>query len=108
MAETTTSTPCPWRFAAITRSATLRMRSASATEVPPYFWTITDMARAPRSGRRELFPALQRPGRGQPGDVRVEQQAAPQRERPPPPLGGHGDTLQPAQHDQSEQAGRHR
>jgi hypothetical protein len=37
IAETTTTTSCPSRLVRITRSATWRMRVASATLVPPYF-----------------------------------------------------------------------
>ena len=40
MAETTTTTSWPACLAEATRSATRRMREASATDVPPYFWTI--------------------------------------------------------------------
>ena len=40
IAETTTTTSLPWRFVICTFSATARMRSGSATDVPPYFWTI--------------------------------------------------------------------
>jgi hypothetical protein len=35
MAETTTATSCPASASRFTRKATLRMRSMSATEVPP-------------------------------------------------------------------------
>src|SRR5215218_108403 len=56
MAETTTTTSLPaWRVAT-TRSATRRIRGASATEVPPYFWTTRAM----------VFPC------GQAGDGRVQ------------------------------------
>ena len=37
MALTTTTTSWPWRLVCTTCSATARMRSASATDVPPYF-----------------------------------------------------------------------
>src|SRR3954467_8525499 len=53
MAETTTAARSPvvttWR---LMRAATLRMRSRSATEVPPYFCTtsVTREARIPRYG----------------------------------------------------------
>ena len=40
MAETTTTTWLPWRCVRTMCSATARMRSGSATDVPPYFWTI--------------------------------------------------------------------
>ena len=40
IADTTTTRSCPWRRVKATCSATALMRSASATEVPPYFWTI--------------------------------------------------------------------
>ena len=41
MAETTTTTSLPWRLVKATCSATARIRSGSATEVPPYFWTMS-------------------------------------------------------------------
>jgi hypothetical protein len=34
------ATETPWRLRAAMRAATARMRSAFATELPPYFWTI--------------------------------------------------------------------
>ena len=37
IAETTTTTPWFWARLAATRSATARIRSAPATDVPPYF-----------------------------------------------------------------------
>ena len=37
MAETTTTTSLPWLRVKRTLSATARMRSGSATDVPPYF-----------------------------------------------------------------------
>ena len=40
IAETTTTTSWPWRLVMATFSATARIRSGSATEVPPYFCTI--------------------------------------------------------------------
>ena len=43
MAETTTTTSLPACLVAMMRRATLRILSASPTEVPPYFWTIRDM-----------------------------------------------------------------
>ncbi len=43
MADTTTTTSLPSRRAATTRSVTARIRSASATDVPPYFCTISPM-----------------------------------------------------------------
>jgi len=43
MAETTTTTSFPARREATTRSATRRIRDASPTEVPPYFWTTRAM-----------------------------------------------------------------
>ncbi len=39
MADTTTTTSLPCRRVRATWSATARMRSGSATEVPPNFWT---------------------------------------------------------------------
>src|SRR5207302_2647072 len=41
MAETTTTTPWPAARVRAIRPATLRIRSTSATDVPPYFWTTT-------------------------------------------------------------------
>ena len=41
MAETTTTTSCPCLRVATARRATLRIRPASPTEVPPYFWTMS-------------------------------------------------------------------
>ena len=40
IAEATTTTSLPWRRVNATLSATARIRSGSATDVPPYFWTI--------------------------------------------------------------------
>ena len=40
IADTTTITSLPRRFVIATLSATALMRSGSATDVPPYFWTI--------------------------------------------------------------------
>ncbi len=39
IADTTTTTSSPWRRVRTMCSATALMRSASATDVPPYFWT---------------------------------------------------------------------
>ncbi len=44
IAETTTTTSLPVARVAAIRSATCRMRSTSATEEPPYFWTTTPKA----------------------------------------------------------------
>ena len=41
IADTTTITSLPRFFVNATLSATALMRSGSATEVPPYFWTIS-------------------------------------------------------------------
>ncbi len=54
MAETTTTRRSPASRRRAMRSATLRMRWASATEVPPYFWTmraiyVSSTISAPRS-----------------------------------------------------------
>src|SRR4029453_10036752 len=43
MAETTTTTSFPARREATPRAATRRIRDASPTEVPPYFWTTRAM-----------------------------------------------------------------
>ena len=45
MALTTTTTSFPARLVRATWSATARMRSASPTDVPPNFWTTSDMVR---------------------------------------------------------------
>src|SRR5688572_19299120 len=45
IAETTTTTWCPWRTVRITRSATYRSFPTSATLLPPYFWTMIAMTR---------------------------------------------------------------
>ena len=42
---------CPASCVAMTRRATLRMRSGLPTEVPPYFWTIRDIEKAPEKSR---------------------------------------------------------
>src|SRR5438445_134343 len=41
MALTTTATSWPWRRVRATWSATARIRSASDTDVPPNFWTVS-------------------------------------------------------------------
>ena len=56
MALTTTTTSLPWRTVRATWSATSRMRSGSATDVPPNFWMTraTDASTLPvgdRDGR---------------------------------------------------------
>ena len=57
IAETTTTSWCPSARLAATRAATLRIRSTSATEEPPNFWTMTLMsgvvAGAPGGPRKE-------------------------------------------------------
>src|SRR5205814_1222055 len=68
MAETTTTTRSPESWTLATRRATFLIRSADATDVPPYFWTISpategDGSRAslPVSGgidRRPVQPDL--------------------------------------------------
>src|SRR5512132_3386927 len=56
MAETTTTTSLPaWREATM-RSATRRIREASPTEVPPYFWTTRDMTFLARAGDGRVQP----------------------------------------------------
>ena len=59
IAETTTTTSWPWRLVIWTFSATARMRSGSATDVPPYFWTIRATGREP-TGARALGPRVNR------------------------------------------------
>ena len=48
MAEGTTTTWCPCAFQCATRLATFLMRSVEPTEVPPNFWTMSDMMRRSR------------------------------------------------------------
>ena len=55
IAETTTTTSLPALRAATIRSATRLIRSASATEEPPYFCTISATARRPPSLRSGTF-----------------------------------------------------
>ena len=67
IAETTTTTSLPWRFVICTFSATARMRSGSATDVPPYFWTIRAI-RGPeptggRTGPRQVLTELRHAAR---------------------------------------------
>src|ERR1700752_3915415 len=52
MAETTTATSCPASTSRLTCRATLRMRSISATEVPPNFITRRAMTRSAFSPAR--------------------------------------------------------
>ena len=40
IADTATTTSLPWRFVNAMCSATARIRSGSATDVPPNFWTM--------------------------------------------------------------------
>src|SRR5258705_368574 len=47
IAEPTTTTRCPRRADSATRRATFLIFSASATEEPPYFWTISRPMRGP-------------------------------------------------------------
>src|SRR5690606_8054928 len=56
MAETTTTTWCPWRRVAMTRSATALIRSMEPTEVPPYFWTMRAMTALAVENGREFYP----------------------------------------------------
>src|ERR1700694_3781897 len=66
MAETTTTMSWPAVRAAMARRATLRMRSTSPTDVPPYFWTMSATAAASeaclleRALERQRAAALQR------------------------------------------------
>ena len=70
IAETTTTTEFPRFCVSTTRRATLRMRSAPATDVPPYFWTISAIAtRVPstapaRARRRATIANLAHPRLG--------------------------------------------
>src|SRR3954469_408900 len=67
MALTTTTTSLPRRRVRATWSATSRMRSGSATDVPPYFWTTSAIrSRLPatlarRAHRKTSAPARRAP-----------------------------------------------
>jgi len=66
IAETTTTTSCPARFVRITRSATVRILSTSATLLPPYFWTTIGtfrlrVSRDPGCGTRDPAPGTRIP-----------------------------------------------
>ena len=63
MALTTTTTSSPRRFVRATWSATSRMRSGSATEVPPNFWTTSDTAVDATAGPRDPRTRWRRPRR---------------------------------------------
>src|SRR5271166_473607 len=56
MAETTTATSCPASASRLTRRAALRMRSRSATEVPPNFMTMRAMRRLIQAGAAARQP----------------------------------------------------
>ena len=58
MALTTTTTSSPRRLVRATWSATSRMRSGSATDVPPNFWTTSDTAVDATAGLRRLTNRL--------------------------------------------------
>jgi hypothetical protein len=63
MADTTSTTWSPWRRVRATWSATSRIRSGSATEVPPNFWTSRAMAAPEAIGaRRDRRTRWRRPG----------------------------------------------
>ncbi len=73
IAETTTTTSCPAARARRHLRATVRMRSGSATEVPPYFWTHSATLGAPpcpacsrRAGARSLARDLRATLDGEP------------------------------------------
>src|SRR5437867_4214415 len=98
------------------------MRFTVATEVPPYFWTITATrrgyrARTPRwavpldapgsAGRRLLLPRPPPPGRrGRSAGVEhaAVQDGVP---RPDPPADHRTDTFNPADHQDGEDRHRH-
>ena len=70
MAETTTATLSPASAAAFTRSATTLMRSRSASDVPPYLWTMRAIGwgcaragEATLAGRGDAPTYWLRPGR---------------------------------------------
>ena len=50
IAETTATTRSPPSTRRLIREATFLMRSAEATELPPYFWTTSWLMRADRIG----------------------------------------------------------
>ena len=53
MAETMTTTSWPCSYVRTTRRATFWMRSRLATDVPPYFWTISPMRSSVPVGRAD-------------------------------------------------------
>ena len=57
IALTTTTTSSPWRRVRATWSATWRMRSGSATDVPPNFWTSERPSPSDVTGRSRPGPA---------------------------------------------------
>ena len=57
-ALTTAQTLWPCSRVATMRRATLPMRVASATDVPPYFWTTTDKVLPPKRGLPPQAPGL--------------------------------------------------
>ncbi|SKV10419.1 Uncharacterised protein [Mycobacteroides abscessus subsp. abscessus] len=56
IAETTTTTSLPFFLVSTMRSATLRIRSAVATDDPPYFWTTSATAYLPAVRSRSVRP----------------------------------------------------
>src|SRR5947209_3502581 len=70
MAETTTTTSFPRFWVARQRRATFLIRSTSATEVPPNFWTISAMScegpapfeTGPSNDAERAWPSSDRPG----------------------------------------------
>src|SRR5678815_1391519 len=80
MAETTTATSWPASTSRLTWRATLRMRSISATDVPPNFMTRRDMLEADSPGKSGLSFS---------GEVRRPQ---------PAPSGGLADLRQVLRH----------
>src|SRR5882672_3422842 len=94
IALTTTTTSFPALRAASARRATLRIRSRSPTEVPPYFWTISAMseparerqraaARKRRGAQPQLGAALAARGRGIPRPLDEVQRDAGRDQRSP-------------------------
>ncbi|OIQ64376.1 hypothetical protein GALL_540730 [mine drainage metagenome] len=60
MAETTTTTSSPARFASVIRFATRLMDSALATDEPPYFWTMRATVSTPGCSGRGDHDGLRR------------------------------------------------
>ncbi len=75
IADTTTTTRSPWRQVLAMWSTTSRIRSASATDVPPNFWTSNPTG----AGRYRPAPGGQEPVQAVAGPARSESAASPTR-----------------------------